>query len=1292
MSVNNWGIINNGGIFESLMHAILYAEDQNISLFCRSGKDDAIDAKSADGTHVYQAKYRKEMSMDIAIDLARKELEKIGNLREKKNSHWTNVAEWTLFANFEKNPNDEKKWQDVVVPLFKEEGLIAYFRGIESMDQALLLFPHIKEGFFEGKNRVLISAFEAKEMSISKGVCFDNPIRGREAELKKAENFLKEKDSKILKISGVSGIGKTRFLHQISDNCSRYGYIPIWGLSKSLKYSDNWFKTYNINDNICLIIDDFSEIDLFRALIEQLGLPERRKWRLIFSARPAFIERVNPFIESDSDLISLSSLNGEDSKQVFKDINFAVNEEHIRYECAKLSAGLPSNIFLLAKMFFNEGQYTAEFLDAHLMAQINSALNGLDPISRNNAYCFLRYIALWGEVNLEDSEVKEFLYSKQIHTESLHEIKKILAKNKLIRLWGYEERFCKISSAMLRDTIISAWLLDKDSSENYYITGAGKDVIKAIYNGDFPMYETALATLSDTFCLRKIDQNPFHDIYKDIEEKIKSQDIANYLGLLQTLSKVIFADPNHSLDILIEARKRYEEQVSLKNEVLANCASLKEADFSIIPSLLLKLLKRAENKNFARSLLNELSHFITLNPSTYTFGRNINNENLSKAISSIIGNYPEVFVLDAACEYICKDIGNGVLTDISTILAKSILRTKIDLRAQMISRYACQFGYAYIPPNSFIWKKIIELKDLLFKELKTAHNLNLRIKIWDIIDSFHSDLDRTIVIGKKNYESYINMRDGNLLEIRTILLSQKKNNSLSIKEASVARKVWDWYFYRDDYPELQKIAIELDSIISDVSKWNLKEIFKLRTSKDSRGELEKCANQLDKIDDVQKFDNFFKEVKDYLAFAGNDYAYSALYDIVKEMKISFSGRDTTPLDQFILKTFYADKNENLYAWDFALRFLESYILNSKNSKNNDYIEYLEKSIFQNSKNVESIFYDLYGNAHPQTIGDLKVEELNLLRKNKDNLQPSIYFWVLVVFSVFFWEQIVSELVKIIEELKKLDEKDAYIKKFIRVFDFISLRYDKTPSKEIIEFVISKIKEYNLDSDVLKSYELERLREASGYKFSLNEFLEFIKIRLRNERNNVPRPINSHSLSYDLNLKNWIKFDSNSETDKDAFKDLCDLIFEDDWNSSYYLPEYIASIDVDADLLPKYLKDALSVNPEDERRVKHCAVLISKYKYGSDSWIKCAKSILPLMKNFSSRKKKEFFWLMKDSFKSYSAPVGTVAECFYRDVELAQKQYDNESDIDLKEYFEWDLMRAKQELEYEKKCIEEQHDD
>ena len=126
MSALNWGMIQDGGVFESLMHSILFAEDAGALLFGRPGKDAGQDARSADGRVVYQAKYRQGLVMDGAIDLALEELAKIKEYRQPSHVnhiHWGHAQRWVLVANVSINSNDDVKWQTAVVPAFRQEGL-----------------------------------------------------------------------------------------------------------------------------------------------------------------------------------------------------------------------------------------------------------------------------------------------------------------------------------------------------------------------------------------------------------------------------------------------------------------------------------------------------------------------------------------------------------------------------------------------------------------------------------------------------------------------------------------------------------------------------------------------------------------------------------------------------------------------------------------------------------------------------------------------------------------------------------------------------------------------------------------------------------------------------------------------------------------------------------------------------------------------------------------------------------------------------------------------------------------
>jgi hypothetical protein len=188
MAALNWGVIQDGGTFESLMHAVLYAKDQGIVLFGRPGKDAGQDARSADGSVVYQAKYRQHLTMEGAVKIALEELEKIKDYRQKTHpnySHWKDARRWILVANILANPNDDKDWQEQVVPEFQKEGLAAEYWGIKVLEGELASHPHVRDVFFEGENRVLVGLKEAYDRLRAEcigGASLDNPLVGRQRE------------------------------------------------------------------------------------------------------------------------------------------------------------------------------------------------------------------------------------------------------------------------------------------------------------------------------------------------------------------------------------------------------------------------------------------------------------------------------------------------------------------------------------------------------------------------------------------------------------------------------------------------------------------------------------------------------------------------------------------------------------------------------------------------------------------------------------------------------------------------------------------------------------------------------------------------------------------------------------------------------------------------------------------------------------------------------------------------------------------------------------------------------
>jgi hypothetical protein len=98
MDNNIWGYIASGETFEAMVTTLISFEDPKAALFGRRGQDGGQDARSGDGTLVYQAKFHQDQSTRKSIADAIKEAEKIKEY--KKPSHarhqqWQGVVEWS---------------------------------------------------------------------------------------------------------------------------------------------------------------------------------------------------------------------------------------------------------------------------------------------------------------------------------------------------------------------------------------------------------------------------------------------------------------------------------------------------------------------------------------------------------------------------------------------------------------------------------------------------------------------------------------------------------------------------------------------------------------------------------------------------------------------------------------------------------------------------------------------------------------------------------------------------------------------------------------------------------------------------------------------------------------------------------------------------------------------------------------------------------------------------------------------------------------------------------------------
>jgi hypothetical protein len=408
----NWGMIQGGGVFESLMYEILYAEDPGTILFGRPGKDAGQDARSADGSVVYQAKYRQGLVMDGAIALALEELEKIKRYRQPDHGnhrHWKNARCWILVANFSINPNDDEKWRNRVVPVFFQEGLEAEYWHIETLEGKLTQHSEVRDVFFEGENRVLVGLKEAHDLLSAEcvgSISLDVPIVGRDDELEQIRAFASSGHERVLPVIGPGGIGKSRLLYEGLVTLAQDGWRVLWGLPGTMAMSTRWFRLLNGLQKTCVALDAPNNPDLLRVVIEQLATVEHRNWRVIVAYRTEKAEafsrfRTNRLVHAP---VKLAPLDEPASHALVNACLGGQAPSPWLHSAYSLTHGVPGWLCLIAELA-QKGALPdlPPSADDVAAMYVDSCINALGDAYREQNLTLLRWLALWGNMRLDSA-------------------------------------------------------------------------------------------------------------------------------------------------------------------------------------------------------------------------------------------------------------------------------------------------------------------------------------------------------------------------------------------------------------------------------------------------------------------------------------------------------------------------------------------------------------------------------------------------------------------------------------------------------------------------------------------------------------------------------------------------------------------------------------------------------------------------------------------------------------------------------------------------------------------------
>ncbi len=1318
MSSLNWGMIQDGGTFESLVHALLFAEDPKTILFGRPGRDSGQDARSVDGLTVFQAKFRNNLNMDGAIKLALEELERIKKYQEHShanNKHWESVTNWILVANFSINPNDHIKWQKEITLKFQQENLVAQYWDIEKLEGILFTYPEIQEVFFEGENRILVGVKEAYALlnseSISDG-SLEKAMLGRESEMQQIVEFIDSSvEKKILPVIGQGGIGKSRLLYESLLTLSERGWRALWALPATMSKSSQWFRLLNGSQKTCVIIDNPEDSGLLKLVVEQLATVERRNWCVIYACRSENTQVLKKFQNNRLFAVPLrlEPLGEEISKRLLKEYLGNDTNEAWLHSIYKLTGGIPGWLCLVSG-FAKKRSLTQLPTSADNIAElyVNSCLSTLgESTTQGTGLIMLRWLALWGTLNLELSDeqksVLQFLENNGVPKNEVRPMLVTLAEARVVRNWGIKKRLFAVQPLIVREYILSNWLLEK--SEDYCVNEDGKEIVKQLIDAEIPRADSILHTFCYLSHNRLRDSETYsllEPIFKEMLGTAMDGSIRQQYRIVELLEKIGSADPESALDVIIAIRENPKESETIEDAFWGAYTYEHTLLLRKLPWLLFQIAEHVSELVIAARFIDEFRCHIALQNATEdkTMERGKGGRELLSRLLCCSRN-SNVFIRPAY-EVVNQKLTNPAQWPFVGILLDCILNPIREI-TEWTSAFVLSIRRMAIASDSDEWQHAFNTREKVFDQLEqNTIQPKVRNNLWRIIAKSHHEFHRAVLHGTVTGELRNDYRKLLINDLnRCISILQKSPSvKLSIGEITAARKIWSWYLEYGKDEELKILAQSCENISQASSTWNMHKFFAFKRSEDLVPETQVVVAAFKRSNKVSQIVEFFEEAKQYLNAARGDKKDMAdnmrIVDLADSCNELFDPEAVPAniLTSFVNSIIQSHEEINPLAWKFSVFLWRRKIFDRK-TKNGTIADSLDK-LLELTNLPSRLLLQLYSNVHPQNIGQLHKEELDIIYRHEEDFSFYEWFYLLGSFFSIDQENIKRKLEARLDILiAKPIKANHCMLQFIQSTHITALRYQWQKNDIPVAWIIEMISKYGLDGNLLGNYDLEWLRDQASFYLNINQLVSLINSRIEIE--SKPKPYELFDvLPHDFNINKWCQFDENTPDNLDDFFKFCQLALnKNSFTALYRIPKYIVRINPSGKHVAAFVEHHLGNNPSiHEDSLRHLARLASMYDNSTDPWVLIAQ---PICEKASSRPRKNreriYLALSKNETGVISSTPGEVPSYYVKEVETAKMMFDREADDSpLKPYRQWALELAKAMLRDMQERIEEDFND
>ena len=1330
----NWAMIQTGATFQSLVNTLLLFEHAGTRVFGRAGKDAGLDALSENKKVAYQYKYHSGASFAKTISDAKGELAKITIYRQptdSRYSHWEQVTDWIFVTNVTTNPNDQKRWDDEIIPNFARLNLTATLWGLERMTALLTKHSHVANAYFEGQNRCFLSLGEAYEFTSEEeigAIGLEVPFVGREADVAKIDAFLAEDKKKLLCVQGPGGIGKSRLLLELGNKAETKGYQILWGMEASLSNNQQWYSAIPYTLQTLLFLDEPQDPNLVNVLIEQLRIPngQARTWKVIFAVRspndPVLKAVSNMPAAMRDDTLVMSPLSQEQSKYLALSlINKsqlsscpAAEKDNLADHLSRLGDKYPIWIAMAVNTLAKHGNLSslpqnAEEIARKYLSEVIE-LGSSHICSHRQLEEALRWLAIYEEINIEDYPLLQFLsqQSEFANTDQFVECLNSVSRRKFIVRRGANQRLYSIKPDVMRDYIVRDWLI-QGSDNAYEPTPSARKVVRLIVDGydEKPvprvhslMRGLAKAELLIRFQGKQLDfLSPLVAEIKRITHEGTTLDQKAIIGYFSSFD---FARLTDIVDIIRTLRLTEKPPSEIKDLFGNRHVVTHHEIVSELAWPLFNAAKYARTSDERRAVLNEL---VAISLAEFEISDTPRNDGkradalIPRAISGennwYTGFAEEVFKM--AIAYASRLLEKNGLNRAQLNLTRVLCTPFLSIEREYTTYRANSFTVhqSLISLTSPEWDKRNILRSKI-KECASSDDSSecCRLLSWSLMSEAHSSANRArIGAGKNLPPNFLTEIDKDIKEdLNWVLATLPRRQIISTSELKAARHLWEWHvnFEKDD--NIKNIALECEQLYQKdprVATFHVFFSFEL---------YEQALIKAGEVGETFGRQGTSHQIKDFLRqaheFAPETTQWGGILEIARHISAHWDSNKEVPI--FVLDSLGGLPNG--IEFRFATAVLNHRLRVLRNSSQLEVLriqlQSAEKAVVTRASKAKLIS-NLYRQPHPGLVGVLTSIDFEFLSSQlvelSEEFLPELKCQLLVGMFHVNWEKIEQLCTSIflasdghgrlrcfLATLDTLHLSDLFAKQFP------NLAINESQYEWLLELMV-KVPDLDAINDSAQ-WHLDQFTQRFGRR-GLSWLLSVIESRvveaaaLNADENNVYKIIPTRHrltkyvtpLAIDTQVSPFTKKSLIGLLDYANRKDIL----------GYFIAEYVTDIDPSGVVIPELIEERIRSVSADKQEIWKWARFAGHYAFNSQPWHRIAKAAVQAAEALPSGERGSIFAsILSQEIKSSSYPAGEMDPRPARELAARQKELQDETDPTLLPFREWHLKVAQAEYDQE----------